>query len=81
MLNRIFSLISGVIFGLGLTVSSMINPTKVISFLDITGKWDPSLMFVMIGAIVFCFPIFYVLQNKNKPFFASKFERPTKKNY
>ena len=80
MLNIIFSLISGIIFGLGLTVSSMINPAKVIGFLNITGKWDPSLMFVMIGAIVFCFPIFYVLQNTKKPLFASKYEIPTKKN-
>ena len=80
MLNIIFSLLSGLIFGFGLTVSSMINPNKVISFLDITGKWDPSLMFVMIGAIVFCSPIFYVLKNKTKPFFASKFERPVIKD-
>ena len=80
MLNIIFSLLSGLIFGFGLTVSSMINPNKVISFLDITGKWDPSLMFVMIGAIVFCSPIFYVLKNKTKPFFASKFERPAIKD-
>ena len=40
MLNIIFSLISGIIFGLGLTVSSMINPAKVICFLNITGKWS-----------------------------------------
>ena len=79
MLNRIFSLISGVIFGLGLTVSSMINPTKVISFLDITGKWDPSLIFVMGGAIVFTAPFFYWLKNKNKPFFSSSFQLTTSK--
>jgi len=76
-MNKIFSLLSGLIFGLGLTLSSMTNPAKVIGFLDITGSWDPSLMFVMIGAILICFPIFYLLQNKNKPLFASRFEIPT----
>ena len=58
MLNKIFSLLSGLIFGIGLTISSMINPAKVIGFLDITGNWDPSLIFVMIGAITLCSPAF-----------------------
>jgi uncharacterized membrane protein YedE/YeeE len=42
---------SGLIFGLGLLISGMSNPAKVISFLDVTGLWDPSLAFVMLGAI------------------------------
>jgi len=50
MLN-ISALIAGFVFGLGLIVSGMANPAKVISFLDITGSWDPSLAFVMGGAI------------------------------
>lgn len=45
------SFISGLIFGLGLIVSGMANPAKVIGFLDIFGQWDPSLAMVMIGAI------------------------------
>ena len=80
MMNKIFSLLSGLIFGLGLTLSSMTNPAKVIGFLDITGNWDPSLMFVMIGAIVISAPIFYLLRNKTKPLFDVKFEIPTIKN-
>ena len=79
MLNRIISLLSGLIFGIGLTLSGMINPEKVIGFLNITEDWDPSLMFVMIGAIIICFPIFYLLRNTNKPLFASRFEIPTVK--
>ena len=75
MMNRIFSLLSGLIFGLGLTLSSMTNPAKVIGFLDITGNWDPSLMFVMIGAILIFSPVFYMLRN-NKPLFASRFVIP-----
>ena len=75
MMNRLFSLLSGLIFGLGLTLSSMTNPAKVIGFLDITGNWDPSLMFVMIGAILISSPVFYMLRN-NKPLFASRFVIP-----
>ena len=80
MMNKIFSLLSGFIFGLGLTLSSMTNPAKVIGFLDITDNWDPSLMFVMIGAIVISAPIFYLLSNKTKPLFELNFEIPTVKN-
>ena len=80
MMNKFFSLLSGFIFGLGLTLSSMTNPAKVIGFLDITGNWDPSLMFVMIGAILISAPIFYLLRNKTKPLFDLNFEIPTIKN-
>ena len=80
MLNKLFSLLSGLIFGIGLTISSMTNPEKVISFLNITGKWDPSLIFVMVGAIIVCAPIFYLLRNNTKPFFASSFEFSKKTN-
>lgn len=51
-MNRLLvAWISGIIFGLGLSVSQMINPDKVQNFLDITGQWDPSLAFVMMGAL------------------------------
>lgn len=43
---------SGVVFGLGLAVSQMINPAKVLGFLDVAGAWDPSLAFVMAGALL-----------------------------
>jgi len=45
------SLLAGLVFGLGLIVSGMANPAKVLGFLDLTGDWDPSLAFVMAGAI------------------------------
>ncbi|MCB5189458.1 YeeE/YedE family protein [Methylobacillus arboreus] len=44
-------LIAGLLFGFGLILSGMINPQKVLAFLDVTGQWDPSLAFVMMGAI------------------------------
>ncbi len=47
----VFAFVAGLIFGLGLIVSGMVNPTKILAFLDIAGKWDPSLALVMVGAI------------------------------
>jgi hypothetical protein len=70
-MNKIISLISGAIFGFGLTVSSMTNPAKVLGFLDLFGQWDPSLIFVMIGAIIISSPFFFLL--KEKPLFAQSF--------
>ena len=46
-----FALLAGAVFGIGLIVSGMANPQKVIGFLDLAGPWDPSLAFVMAGAI------------------------------
>jgi uncharacterized membrane protein YedE/YeeE len=47
----IASFLAGLVFGLGLIVSGMANPAKVLGFLDLAGSWDPSLAFVMLGAI------------------------------
>ena len=58
----------------------MTNPSKVLAFLNITNNWDPSLIFVMGGAIAFVFPSFYLLKNKEKPIFASSFQMPSSKN-
>lgn len=51
----LIALFAGVIFGLGLIVGGMTNPAKVLAFLDISGDWDPSLAFVMLGAIAIGF--------------------------
>ena len=75
-MNKIISLISGAIFGFGLTVSSMTNPAKVLGFLDLFGQWDPSLIFVMIGAIIISSPFFFLLKSKEKPLFARSFLIP-----
>lgn len=50
-MNILFAFIAGLVFGLGLIVSGMANPAKVLSFLDLAGDWDPSLALVMAGAI------------------------------
>lgn len=72
-MNKLISLISGTIFGIGLVVSQMINPEKVLGFLDLFGNWDPSLAFVMMGALIVSSPLFHLIKNKDKPLFAEKF--------
>ena len=72
-MSKIISLVSGIIFGVGLVISEMINPEKVLGFLDLFGNWDPSLAFVMIGALIISSPLFHIIKNKEKPLFAEKF--------
>ena len=72
-MSKIISLVSGIIFGVGLVISEMINPEKVLGFLDLFGNWDPSLAFVMIGALIISSPLFHIIKNKKKPLFAEKF--------
>ena len=80
MTQKIFAIFSGLIFGLGLTFSSMTNPAKVIAFLDITGTWDPSLGFVMGGAILIAAPLLYFIEKKNHLVLTSQIELPKKNN-
>ena len=72
-MRKIISLVSGIVFGVGLVISEMINPEKVLGFLDLFGNWDPSLAFVMIGALIISSPLFHIIKNKEKPLFAEKF--------
>ncbi|MGJ0430234.1 DUF6691 family protein [Methylobacter sp.] len=58
MKRILLALLSGILFGIGLSLSQMVNPDKVLGFLDIAGNWDPSLMFVMIGALAVAFVSF-----------------------
>ena len=78
-MNKIAALLCGIIFGIGLVISEMINPLKVLGFLNIFRDWDPSLAFVMIGALIVSTPIFHFFKNKNKPLFSSNFSIPTNK--
>ena len=68
MKYNIASLLAGLIFGLGLIVSGMANPEKVLGFLDIAGAWDPSLAFVMAGAIIVGVVAFTVARKRTLSF-------------
>lgn len=78
-MKQIFALLSGLVFGLGLIISGMANPAKVLNFLDVFGTWDPSLAFVMGGAIAVTAPAFALLfRNWRTPCFGSTFHVPTR---
>ncbi|AMP01189.1 sulfur transport family protein [Collimonas arenae] len=66
MLNFLFALVAGLVFGLGLIVAGMANPAKVIGFLDLAGNWDPSLVFVMAGAIAVAAPTFAFAKKRQR---------------
>ena len=78
-MSKIISLVCGITFGIGLTVSQMIDPAKVLGFLNIFGDWDPSLAFVMIGALIISSPFFHLFKNNKKPIFAKIFNYTTNK--
>ncbi len=72
------ALLSGALFGLGLAVSGMANPAKVIGFLDVAGDWDPTLAFVMGGAILVAGPAFRLIFRRRRPVLAGDFDLPVK---
>ena len=63
-MKNTITFLSGLIFGLGLIVSGMTNPANIIGFLDITGYWNPSLAFVMLGGIAIAFFAFRYMERK-----------------
>jgi len=71
------SLLSGFIFGIGLILSGMTNPIKVIGFLDVFGVWDASLMFVMVGAIAVSFFAFRWAKKHQKSILNTPIQLPT----
>lgn len=70
------ALLSGLLFGLGLILSGMVDPAKVQNFLDIAGTWDPSLAFVMAGAIGVAAPGFWLVRRRAAPRSGSQFRVP-----
>ena len=73
----LFAVLTGMVFGAGITLSGMINPAKVLNFLDIAGTWDASLIFVMGGAVVVTFVGYRLVWKRSKPLFAARFQVPT----
>ncbi len=78
MPRMIVALFAGTLFGVGLAVSGMVNPAKVIGFLDVAGNWDPTLMFVMGGALLVTIPAFRLILKRPRPILADGFALPTK---
>jgi uncharacterized membrane protein YedE/YeeE len=72
------SFFCGLIFGAGLLISGMVQPAKVLGFLDIFGAWDPSLAVVMAAALAVAMPGFMLAKRQPRPFFATEGLWPTK---
>ena len=73
MKQNLIALLCGILFGIGLSLSQMINPNKVLNFLDISGHWDPSLIFVMMGALAVALVSFNLILKRPAPVIAESF--------
>ena len=81
MQRVIIALICGIVFGIGLTLSEMVNPAKVLNFLDVFGQWDPSLILVMGGAVVTTFVGYKLVLKRKAPVLSEAFQLPTRKDF
>ena len=79
-MRLIVTYIIGLIFGIGISISGMANPAKVLNFFDIAGTWDPSLIFVMGGAVVVTFIGYRVVLKRPAPMLEQKFQLPTRRD-
>lgn len=75
-MRQLFALLAGLVFGFGLTISQMVNPAKVLAFLDILGDWDPSLAFVMGAALVVTAIGYRLSWQRDAPLFEARFQVP-----
>jgi uncharacterized protein len=80
MARILTGLVAGLLFGVGLAVSQMINPAKVLNFLDIFGRWDASLAFVMLGAVVTSAIGYRLAFRRERPLFEPEFMLPTRQD-
>lgn len=80
MKNALAAFTVGFIFALGLGVAGMTQPQKVVGFLDVFGAWDPSLAFVMIGAIAVHFVAYRVIRRRRTPLLAMDWQVPAKRD-
>ncbi len=78
MLKNLVSIFLGFLFGLGLAISEMINPQKIINFLDVFGNWDPSLLLVLASATTTTLISFRYILRREKPVLSDQFEIPKK---
>ncbi|MCX7567463.1 YeeE/YedE family protein [Sulfitobacter sp. F26169L] len=79
-MRLIVSYLIGLVFGIGISISGMANPAKVLNFFDIAGSWDPSLAFVMGGALVVTFIGYRYVLRQPSPLMSPKFLLPTRRD-
>lgn len=79
-LEAFVALVSGLLFAIGLAIGGMTQPAKVVGFLDVAGNWDPSLAFVMVGAITVYFVANRLVKKRSAPLVGSAFHLPTRRD-
>ncbi|MBS9402939.1 YeeE/YedE family protein [Halomonas sp. TRM85114] len=79
-LKTLAGYIAGLIFGLGLAISGMTDPARVLGFLDVAGAWDPTLVFVLGGAVVTNFIGYRLVLRRPNPLFGERFQLPTRQD-
>jgi len=77
-MSFLVNLALGLLFGVGLVVSGMADPAKVLNFLDLFGSWDPSLAFVMGGAVIVAFAGYRLVLRRQRPIVGSRFQLPAR---
>ncbi|MFT0213820.1 DUF6691 family protein [Pseudomonas sp. F1_0610] len=77
-MQKISALLCGVLFSMGLLISGMAQPSKVQGFLDLAGLWDPSLAFVMAGAIIIAMPFFIIAKQRKRSLLNNDMQLPSK---
>ena len=78
---KVGAFLGGLVFGIGLAVGGMTQPAKIVGFFDFAGNWDPSLGFVMAGALLIYTPIYRaVMKQWHRPIWAASFSLPTRKD-
>lgn len=79
-MKTLMGYIAGLIFGLGLALAGMTDPARVLGFLDIFGAWDPTLMFVLGGAVVTTFIGYRLVFRRERPMIGETFQLPTRQD-
>ena len=76
-MKLLYALFTGLVLGVGIAVSGMMDPAKVLNFFDVAGSWDPSLAFVMGGALLVTFIGYRIVWRRDAPLFEGRFQVPT----
>lgn len=79
-MRLVLSYLIGLVFGVGISISGMANPAKVLNFFDVAGAWDPSLAFVMGGALIVTALGYRFVLKRPSPMLASSFQLPTRRD-
>ncbi|MBW6389748.1 DUF6691 family protein [Billgrantia antri] len=79
-MKTLMGYIAGLLFGLGLALAGMTDPARVLGFLDLFGAWDPTLMFVLGGAVVTTFIGYRVVFRREQPMLGETFQLPTRQD-